>query len=232
MKFLITTVWVMFFIGLSDFVHLNAQSLDIEGKVNIRVMDRATVGSDNVIRLDDGTLARRSFQIGDFAQGGIVFWVDESGEHGLVSAKVDQNSGIRWYAGTHGISQSKGNGPYSGEMNTAIIIASLVAIGDDGNSYAARVCSELQVTENSKTYGDWYLPSDDELRTMFDNRIVIGNISVHHGGEAFSNSLYWSSTESIVAVFSTIPVAIDFDDGTGYGISRDKSHRVRCIRAF
>jgi len=28
-----------------------------------------------------------TYTVGDFAQGGIVFWVDETGQHGLVAAK-------------------------------------------------------------------------------------------------------------------------------------------------
>jgi hypothetical protein len=29
----------------------------------------------------------KTYKVGDFAHGGIVFWVDETGQHGLVSAK-------------------------------------------------------------------------------------------------------------------------------------------------
>ncbi len=32
------------------------------------------------------------YSVGDFAQGGIVFWVDETGQHGLVCAKEDQRT--------------------------------------------------------------------------------------------------------------------------------------------
>jgi len=32
-----------------------------------------------------------TYTIGDWAQGGIVFWVDETGQHGLICAKEDQN---------------------------------------------------------------------------------------------------------------------------------------------
>lgn len=41
----------------------------------------------------------KTYKVGDFAQGGIVFWVDETGQHGLVCAKEDQDggSGLQWY---------------------------------------------------------------------------------------------------------------------------------------
>ena len=104
-----------------------------------------------------------TYSVGDFAYGGIVFWVDETGQHGLVCSKEDQSTAVRWFAGTNGNTQAKGDGPYAGEANTSIIIAAQVAIGDDGDTYAARICNELQVTDGGKTYGDWYLPSKEEL---------------------------------------------------------------------
>lgn len=34
----------------------------------------------------------KTYKVGDFAHGGIVFWVDETEQHGLVCAKEDQNT--------------------------------------------------------------------------------------------------------------------------------------------
>ena len=31
----------------------------------------------------------KKYQLGDFAQGGIIFWLDETGKHGLVCSKKD-----------------------------------------------------------------------------------------------------------------------------------------------
>jgi hypothetical protein len=136
------------------------------------------------------------YSIGDFALGGIVFWVDETGQNGLVCAKEDQSTGVRWYAGTYGNTQAKGDGPFSGEANTAIIIAAQVAIGDDDLTYAARICNELLVTESGKTYGDWYLPSKEELNLMYQIRATINATATANGGSAFASADYWSSNES------------------------------------
>jgi hypothetical protein len=138
-----------------------------------------------------------TYSIGDFAQGGIVFWLDEIGQHGLVCTKEDQSAGVSEFAGTVGFRRAKGDGPFSGEANTAIIIAATVAIGDDGSSYAARICNELQITEGGKTYGDWYLPSKEELNLMYQNKTTIDATAMANGGSPFANDLYWSSTESI-----------------------------------
>jgi len=168
-------------------------------------------------------------QIGDFAQGGIVFWVDETGQHGLVAAKVDQSTGVRWYAGTNGNTQAKGDGPYAGEANTSIIIAAQVAIGDDGSTYAARICNELQITEGGTTYGDWYLPSKKELDLMYQNRATINATAGANGGSGFVSGYYWSSTESS----SNAAWSQNFSDGLQPD-NRNKSFnfRVGAVRAF
>ncbi|MCD4833851.1 MAG: DUF1566 domain-containing protein [Bacteroidales bacterium] len=176
------------------------------------------------------TISEHKYQIGDFAQGGIVFWLDETGEHGLVCAKTDQDggSGVRWYAGTSGNTQAKGDGPYAGEANTAIIIAAQVAIGDDGNTYAARICNELQITESSKTYGDWYLPAKQELNLMCQNRETINATATANGGVAFVATYYWNSTE----YSSSYTWAQDFSSGNQHGSSKSNTYRVRAVRAF
>lgn len=174
-------------------------------------------------------VSSKKYSIGDFAQGGIVFWVDETGEHGLVCAKEDQSDGVRWYAGTWGDTRAYGDGPYSGEANTAIIIAAHVAIGDDGNTYAARVCNELQVTEGGKTYGDWYLPSREELILMHDNKHLINAVAIANGGIAFEDIHYWSSTDmSLQGCYAEYFA----DNYTGNELVKSYPALVRAVRAF
>jgi len=169
-----------------------------------------------------------TYQVGDFAQGGIVFWVDETGQHGLVCAKEDQSSDIRWYAGTYTNTMAKGDGPLSGEMNTAIIIANQ-GYGD-GNSYAARVCNELQITEGGKTYGNWYLPSKEELNLMYLNKATINATATANGGSNFASgsAYYWSSTEDD----NEYTWDQDFDNGQQIPSHKFISDNIRAIRAF
>lgn len=169
-----------------------------------------------------------TYSVGDFAHGGIVFWVDETGQHGLVCAKEDQSTGVRWHAGTVGNTRAYGDGLYAGEANTSIIIAAQVALGDDGSTYAARICNELQITEGGNTYGDWYLPSREELNLMYQNKAAIDATAGANGGSSFASTYYWSSTE------------YTFDGAWGqnfvggdqiYG-NKGSMVRVRAIRAF
>lgn len=170
----------------------------------------------------------KKYNVGDFAQGGIVFWVDETGQHGLVCAKTDYSTGVRWYAGTNGNTRAYGDGPFSGEANTSIIIAAHVAIGDDGATYAARVCNELQVTEGGVIYGDWYLPSKFELNLMYVNKSAINFTALANGGSSFISEWYWSSTEhSSSGVWEQY-----FGSGGLLNVNKDDLNRVRAVRAF
>ena len=194
---------------------------------NVTVTGSGTTASPYVVNATAGS-GSTTFSVGDFAQGGIVFWVDETGQHGLVAAKEDQSTGVRWYAGTYGNTQAKGDGPFSGEANTSIIIAAQVAIGDDGSTYAARICNELQVTEGGKTYGDWYLPSKEELNLMYQNKATIDATAGVNGGSGFARSYYWSSTEG----GSSNAWGQYFDGGYQNGYSKGSTCRVRAVRAF
>jgi hypothetical protein len=165
--------------------------------------------------------------IGDTHQGGIIFYLDASGCHGLIAAPSDQSTGIRWYAGTHGNTQAKGDGIYAGKANTSIIIAAQVAIGDDNANYAARLCNELQIIEGGTTYGDWYLPSKYELNLMYENigqgnALGLGNVG------NFSNSSYWSSTE--LDNFSAWNQS--FFNGVQFNANKAIPNYVRAVRAF
>ncbi|HOY31210.1 MAG TPA: DUF1566 domain-containing protein [Bacteroidales bacterium] len=180
------------------------------------------------IDISGNIIKTKTYTVGEFARGGIVFWVDETGQHGLVCAKTDQDggSGIRWHGGTYTNTMALGDGPLSGTMNTAIIIGNQ-GYGD-GATYAARICSELQITESGKTYGDWYLPTKEELNLLYQNKDVIDATAIAHGGTAFAVANYWSSTEynngfAWMQYFST---------GNQNMVNKANPNRVRAIRSF
>lgn len=216
----------------ADLINTPAAADGSETKVtagtNVTVTGSGTTASPYVVNATAGS-GSTTYSVGDFAQGGIVFWVDETGQHGLVAAKKDQSTGVRWYAGTYGNTQAKGDGPFSGEANTSIIIAAQVAIGDDGSTYAARICNELQVTEGGKTYGDWYLPSKEELNLMYQNKATIDATAGVNGGSGFASAYYWSSTE----YDKYYAWRQNLDSGyQNTNVVKNGTLRVRAVRAF
>ncbi len=170
------------------------------------------------------------YNIGDYALGGVVFLVDETGSHGLICPINNQSDGIRWFAGSYGRTQAKGNGIYAGYLNTAIIIAGHLSIGDDGEDYAARVCNELQIVFGSATYADWYLPSAHELNLMYENRAAINATSVANGGTGLGENNFWSSTEVDNSDRASQQI---FGSGTvGTKLKGDAGPSVRACRRF
>ncbi len=180
------------------------------------------------ISIKNDTIYSKTYEIGDFAQGGIIFWLDGTKQHGLVCSKVNQgSSNMRWYAGTHTSTMALGNGLFAGKMNTAIIIANQ-GIGDS-TTYAARICNELQVTEDGNVYGDWYLPSTYELNLMYQNSYLISLVALENGGEPFVwTSFYLSSTE----INSTFVWGQLFFNGNQAPLGKHNPVSLRAIRAF
>ena len=78
-------------------------------------------------------------------------------------------------------------------------------------------------------YTDWFLPSKDELNTMYTNRVTINTTASANGGSDFSSDYYWSSSET-----GTTGAWIQ-GFGNGQQVSYNKYYddiRVRAVRAF
>jgi hypothetical protein len=131
----------------------------------------------------------KKYKIGDFAQGGIVFWVDETGEHGLVCTTTNQGSFMTWSDGNNTVTNAIYDGVFAGQINTQLIIQSL-----GSGAYPAKLCDDLVIISNNVAYHDWYLPSLYELRLMHNNigngnTLGLGNVGT------FILDYYWSSNE-------------------------------------
>jgi hypothetical protein len=158
--------------------------------------------------------------IGESYGGGIVFYVYDEGQHGLIAATADQNTGIQWSNGISKNTGTTGDGLGAGVMNTTIIVSSLMSDNQTGN-FATKVCADYSVTVGVVTYGDWYLPSKYELNLMYTNLKSKGL-----GNLATSN--YWSSTEGSNAnAWSQ-----SFEDGSQNMTSKGGTRGVRAVRTF
>jgi hypothetical protein len=155
--------------------------------------------------------------IGESYGGGIVFYVYDGGQHGLIAATADQSTAIRWYGGTYTNTRARGDGIGAGLKNTAIIIANQGSV--DGAAFAATVCNEYSVTVAGTTYGDWYLPSKYELNLLYLQKTVVGGFATYG---------YWSSTEND----SGNAWVQDFYFGFQYYDTKYNSLYVRAVRAF
>ena len=158
-----------------------------------------------------------AFSVGQSKFGGVIFYVDESGQHGLVASLADQSASVQWFNGNFTNTLAVRSGIYSGFYNTERINTN-----QNAGTYAASIAA--QATDGG--FGDWYLPSKDELTKMFQQIGVIPSIV---GGSA-----YWSSTEEVPAAGATSLNAYQVILSTGGSSLPSKSTlaRVRAIRRF
>ncbi|MCK5870626.1 MAG: hypothetical protein KAG45_08300 [Methyloprofundus sp.] len=155
------------------------------------------------------------YSIGDIGPGiGIVFHVTDGGLHGLEAARIDLSTADWGCQGTpiDGTNTSVG----TGASNTSSILAGCNASG---------IAAELADTYISPGYlggfkDDWFLPSKDELKLLFQQKDVVGG---------FTDDFYWSSSE----ITPFISWAQKFNNFGHQSIKlKNSTLRVRAIRAF
>ena len=166
------------------------------------------------IEIINNVISTTAHYIGESYGGGIVFYVHDNGQHGLIAATADQSSGIQWYNGSYTTTGATLNAVYAGKANTEIIISNQGA-----GSYAAQVCDDYSVTVNNEYYDDWYLPSRYELNLMYLQKIAIGG---------FASYYYWSSTEYL----TNIAWMQSFSNSFHYERDKVTPYYVRAVRAF
>ena len=149
--------------------------------------------------------------IGQSYQGGIIAYIDSTGQHGLIAATADQSSGIQWYDGDYISTGATGTAIGTGLTNTNAIIAA-----QGSGSYAASIARDY----NGGGYTDWFLPSKDELNFLYVNSGVISDINYYN--------YYWSSTE-LDSSFAWGQYFYDGKQGFEY---KNVAYSVRAVRAF
>ena len=164
--------------------------------------------------------------VGQSYQGGIIAYIFQPSDpgfvcgevHGLIAATADQSTGIQWYNGTNTSTGATGTALGTGLANTNAIISSQ---GATQTNYAAGLARAY----TDGTYHDWYLPSQDELNKLYQNRVAIGGFNI-------TNNVgnYWSSTEApgniVRAVFQA------FYSGNALTDNKFDLFFIRAVRSF
>ena len=167
------------------------------------------------------TVSTGLLAIGDFHEGGVIFYLDSSGEHGLVCAVSDQSEGAEWGCPLIAVSGAEGTAIGTGAQNTIDIEAGCATIGT-----AADICANLTLNGHS----DWFLPSIDELNEMYLNKAAINAKAAANGGSDFDDtSRYWSSTQYGA---STLANFCFFGNGLIFTQTKERAYPVRAARAF
>jgi hypothetical protein len=157
----------------------------------------------------------QNLAVGDTYEGGIIFYLDGNGG-GLIAAPTDQatvNDFPDWGCIGTAISGADGLLLGTGAQNTIDIENGCTTSGT-----AADICSNLVLGG----FSDWFLPSIEELETMYLNIGSVSNIG------NFVSTKYWSSSEKDDIY------AWNWEFSSGYQDYNSKTSNkyVRAIRAF
>ena len=196
--------------------------------------------------------------VGEQYKGGIIFWVDVDGQHGLIAALADQGTPIDWANGIEKRTGARGAGIGAGAMNTALIVAAQIndtleaycqptPFCRSGGNFAAYMAVKYSIQDNGTDfchandnagetcYADWYLPSNFELQKLAYARDCSGATGCDpiYGTFNTINPFYSSSTEFSESQYSAVSV----EDGTlqlptKTSLHQDGKRSVRSIRAF
>ena len=148
--------------------------------------------------------------LGDFYAGGFVFDINTSSNYILVASEEDDTN-RRWANNLPFDVQTTNSDGYNNTLNMHAA----------GSPLAGGA-----INHNAGGYNDWYVPSVDELKLMYDR-------SNHAGGNFYWNNhnngdRYWSSTER--PNFPNEAQAVGFYSGGIAGFTKTNSLRVRYIR--
>lgn len=152
-----------------------------------------------------------AYSIGENINGGIVFYIDGTGQHGMVCAPTEQGS-FQWGL-VFAVTGADGTAIGTGNQNTIDIANS--AFSDER---AAKFCYDLVLNG----YSDWFLPSKDELALMYTNLKV-------NGLGSFTISMYWTSSEYNNSENAWVQ---DFNHGQQSITAKGAPYSVRAARAF
>ncbi|MDR2419304.1 MAG: hypothetical protein LBD79_09665 [Treponema sp.] len=155
--------------------------------------------------------------------GGIVFYdlgFYMDGWRYLEAAPQDFPVSVKWTSTSIGTFSTE-TGVGTGKHNTSYLVSFLRQKGE-----TMRAAQVVSVPEYGG-YGDWFLPSRDELNLMYEK------LKKQRIGE-FSNKAYWSSSGGITTGLNWNLVAwqMDFSDGTQNRVSCSVDGLVRAVRRF
>ncbi len=151
-------------------------------------------------------------EIGKFYQGGYIFYIDASGQHGMVMAGPEIEQNLQWGCPNIRFNletpQSKAFG--RGNANTQLIVSFC-----NTQNIATRFCYELVYAG----YDDWFLPNSNECDSAFEKLQPIPQVKIQ-------NTWYWSSNE-----YSGVGMAKQYPNQSA-GTPKTSLDLVRPVRNF
>ena len=167
--------------------------------------------------------------IGELYGGGVVFYVDHTGEHGLIVSMIDITTEI-WSNVYDSIGIAAAS-PWDGKANTEAIIKQAGHIKS-----AAKKCDDYTNAEyGTGIFSDWYLPAINELSLLYSNAFEVNKkLATDNNNTTVSlfYKPYWSSTENWNIYARSYAFFFNFETFVNASYSKTNPLVVRAIRSF
>ena len=165
---------------------------DPAGGTNYTVMGTSQLLSVPYALFAQTAASTTAHYIGELYAGGIVFWVDHTGQHGLIVSLVDISQSAEWSNVHNVLIGPAAESTWNGQGNSNAIMGQS---GHTGSS--AKLCHNYTNADyGTGIYSDWYLPAIDQLCLINETRYILNkNIEGVPGTDILATQDYWSSTE-------------------------------------
>ena len=204
---------------------IDGSETKITAGTNVNITGKGTVANPYIISATGGGNGSARY-VGELYQGGVIFYVDHTGLHGLICSMVDFNTTMTWSDSPNSIIGPAAQSDWNGQGNSIAIVAQSISVS------AADSCDNYtNIDYGTGIYNDWYLPAIDELNILFNARRFV-NKAIDTDGNGSTTPLiknnYWSSTEN-AANFAWL---YSFITGNPNVSNKNNKNYVRAIRAF
>lgn len=195
----------------------------ITAGANVSVSGNGTNASPYVIN------AAMNHFPGELLGGGVVFYVDPTGQHGQIVSMID--IGINKWSNVNDSIGVEAKSPWNGQENTNAIIKQA-----GHNSSAAKLCADYSNADyGTGVYSDWYLPAINQLSELYFNIYEVNKTLINDGNNlttAIYYKPYWSSTESWNIFAGGYAYFFNYETCTCDKYSKSNPLVVRAIRSF
>ncbi len=195
----------------------------ITAGTNITVTGTGTTASPYVVN----AASVSAHYVGELYGGGVVFWVDQTGSHGLIVSMIDLSTAQAWSNINTELIGTTAQSDWNGQGNSNAIMTQT-----GQTTSAAKLCGNyINANYGTGVYSDWYLPSRGELIDLYCNLKAVQKALDTDGNSAtteISKIYYWSSTE----LRYNVAWAFLFTSGSWQFYDKGITTYVRAVRDF
>jgi hypothetical protein len=164
---------------------------------------------------------------GELYGGGVVCWVDQTGQHGLIVSMADLSTSYVWSNVSSGYIGATAQSDWDGPGNSNAIVAQA-----GHTRSAAKLCLDYVNAEyGTGIFSDWYLPSRGEMNLLWNNIFSVQKALDSDNNSAttlIGKVTYWTSSENS----GLYGWDYQFYLGTIGFIEKSTNYAVRAFRKF